>query len=75
MTAVECAHVRTGTDGGVGIKPSDQWCISLCRECHSRQHQQGEATFERETGLDMKAMAQAFYRASPHRHKMERGND
>jgi hypothetical protein len=72
QTAIECAHVRTGTDGGTGIKPSDRWTISLCKECHARQHQQGEQTFERETGLDMKAMAEAFYRASPHRHKMER---
>src|SRR3546814_3660967 len=27
----EAAHVRTGTDGGTGLKPGDNWTISLCR--------------------------------------------
>src|SRR5436305_15342556 len=26
---IECAHVRGGTDGGLGVKPSDKWTISL----------------------------------------------
>lgn len=33
-TAIECAHVRTGTDGSMGSKPSDRWTISLCKDCH-----------------------------------------
>ena len=69
--AIECAHVRDGTDGGTGIKPSDRWCISLCRDCHSRQHQIGERAFERETGIDMKALAIRFLSISPHRFKLE----
>lgn len=71
LAGIECAHVRTGTDGGVGIKPSDEWCISLCRDCHARQHQIGEMSFEKEAGINMKALAQAFFRASPHRKKLE----
>jgi 5-methylcytosine-specific restriction endonuclease McrA len=67
---IECAHVRTGTDGGTGIKPSDRWCISLCGDCHRRQHQWGEGTFERQWGINMKALAEAFVKASPHRHKL-----
>lgn len=70
-TAIECAHVRNGTDGGVGIKPSDKWCISLCRDCHSLQHQIGEVGFEMESGIDMKALAEEFYRKSPHRPKFD----
>jgi hypothetical protein len=70
QTAIECAHVRTGTDGGVGIKPSDQWCISLCKDCHARQHQIGEAAFEAETHIDMKALAEMFFKLSPHRQKL-----
>lgn len=70
-TAIECAHVRNGTDGGTGIKPSDKFCIALCKECHSRQHQIGEPAFEREAGIDMKALAAAFLKASPHRFKLE----
>jgi hypothetical protein len=70
MTAIECAHVRSGTDGGTGIKPSDRWVISLCRDCHTRQHQIGERSFEREKGINMKALAEAFFKASPHRFKL-----
>jgi hypothetical protein len=74
MTAIECAHVRIGTDGGTGIKPSDRWCISLCKECHARQHQIGEAAFEKERGINMKLLAQMFLAKSPHRHKLERSD-
>jgi len=41
----EPAHVRTGTDGGVGIKPSDRYAVSLCTACHAKQHRVGELTF------------------------------
>jgi len=71
MTAIECAHVRTGTDGGTGIKPSDKWTISLCKDCHAHQHEMGESTFEIFYGIDMKALAQAFYKASPHKGKLD----
>jgi len=69
--AIECAHVRCGTDGGIGMKPSDRWTISLCKECHQVQHLVGEKTFEKENNIDMKALAEEFFRKSPHRHKLE----
>lgn len=71
LTAIECAHVRVGTDGGTGIKPSDRWCLSLCKDCHSRQHQIGEPAFEKEAGIKMKDLAAEFFKRSPHRHKLE----
>jgi hypothetical protein len=71
QSGIECAHVRAGTDGGVGIKPSDKWCISLCGVCHRKQHEVGEESFERAWGINMKALAEEFYRASPHRMKLE----
>jgi hypothetical protein len=71
LTAIECAHVRVGTDGGTGFKPSDRWTISLCKDCHSRQHQVGEKAFEREAGINMKLLAEEFFKRSPHRHKLE----
>ena len=74
ITAIECAHVRTGTDGGVGIKPGDQWTISLCADCHRAQHSLGESSFEDLHRIDMKALADAFLRASPHRSKLEMRN-
>lgn len=67
---IECAHVREGTDGGFGMKPSDRWCISLCGDCHRRQHTIGEGPFEKEHGISLKTMAAAFFTQSPHRHKM-----
>lgn len=67
---IECAHVRLGTDGGTGIKPSDRWCISLCRFHHNRQHDVGELSFEAEFGIDMKKLADEFSRKSPHRSKL-----
>lgn len=30
----EAAHVRSGTDGGMGMKPADRWTVPLCRACH-----------------------------------------
>lgn len=64
---IEAAHVREGTDGGMGMKPSDRWVISLCKDCHARQHSVGEGNM----GIDMNALAEAFFRASPHRSKLE----
>ena len=67
---IECAHVRDGTDGGTGMKPSDRWTISLCAECHRKQHQLGEGTFERHHGINMKALAVEFTAKSPHKGKL-----
>jgi len=39
------AHVRSGADGGAGIKPADRYCVSLCSDCHALQHQFGELAF------------------------------
>ena len=41
----EAAHVRTGTDGGVGMKPGDRYAVPLCTACHAKQHRVGELTF------------------------------
>lgn len=53
------------------MKPSDIWCISLCRDCHAEQHRIGKAVFEIKHGIDMKDLARAFLKASPHRSKLE----
>jgi hypothetical protein len=64
--AIECAHVRDGTGGGMSMKPSDRWCISLCSLCHQEQHRLGEASFAARYKLDLKELAEAFAKASPH---------
>lgn len=66
---IEVAHVRRGTGGGIGVKPSDRWCVSLCGGVeghHPEQHRIGEESFERKYGLDLKALADEFARKSPH---------
>ena len=69
QTPIECAHVRAGSDGGIGFKPSDRYTISLCRHHHSEQHQIGERRFETRYGVDLVALAQRFAERSPHRDK------
>ena len=34
---VIAAHVRFGTDGGTGMKPSDYYTVALCARCHADQ--------------------------------------
>ena len=64
---MEAAHVRKGTDGGTGEKPSDWFVVPLCRRHHSEQHALGEPAFERKHGIDMKAEAERFAKASSNR--------
>lgn len=64
---IECAHVRHDTDGGMALKPSDRWTISLCRD---HQHRLGEIVFEQKYDMDMRALADEFVRRSPHRLKL-----
>ena len=66
---IECAHVRRGTDGGVGLKPSDRWTVSLCTMHHAEQHRMGESSFERHYALELRELARAFAVRSPHRHR------
>jgi hypothetical protein len=68
---IECAHVRSGTDGGQALKPSDKWTISLCRSHHAEQHQIGEAVFEKRYALDLRGLARKFAQQSPHWRKHE----
>lgn len=67
---IECAHVRRASNSGIGFKPSDAFTVALCREHHAESHR-GEQTFELTHGLDLMKMAEEFFRASPHRHKLE----
>ena len=67
---IEAAHVRTGTDGGTGIKPSDIWTLPLCSFAHWIQHRDGEAAFEREFDINLKEIAEGLARRSPALRKM-----
>jgi hypothetical protein len=69
---IEAAHVRTGTNGGMGMKPDDTWAISLCQHHHMEQHRIGEPAFETAYRINLKAVALEFAKASPHRRKWEK---
>jgi hypothetical protein len=60
----ECAHVRSGADGGIGLKPSSRFTVPLCVACHARQHSQGELTFWSEIGIDPLDAASALWTKS-----------
>lgn len=62
---IEAAHVRTGTDGGLGVKPSDWWTIPLCSAAHAEQHRIGEKAFEERYGIKMMRIATALWMRSP----------
>lgn len=61
--AIEVAHVRVGSSAGVGQKPDDWNTVSLCHDCHSRQHREGERTFW--DGTPIEELLAAFQKASP----------
>ena len=67
---IECAHVRRANNSGAGFKPSDAYTVALCRDHHQESHR-GEKTFEVKYKLDLLALAQLFYRKSPHRRKLD----
>jgi hypothetical protein len=67
-SAIEVAHVRIGSGAGMGQKPDDWRTVSLCKECHQRQHT-GERTFWQ--GKDVEALIRAFIAASPRRPQIE----
>ena len=69
---IECAHVRRGTDGGLGLKPSDKWTVSLCQVHHLEQHQIGEEAFEAKHDLSLIELAAEFAKRSPY---LPRSND
>ena len=60
----EAAHVRSGTDGGMGAKPSDRYSLPLCGACHARQHRQGELTFWSALRIDPLDAASALWTKS-----------
>jgi hypothetical protein len=67
--AIEVAHVRLGSHAGMSQKPDDFRTVSLCKLCHQRQHNIGEASFWR--GRDVETLISEFVKASPRRAQIE----
>ena len=68
----EAAHVRNGTDGGMGIKPGDRYCVPLCVVCHALQHRMGELSFWAAHRIDPLDAAAALWTNSGDTEKGER---
>ena len=60
---IQAAHIRTRTDGGMKVKPSDCFTIPLCVNAHAEQHQIGEPAFEKRYGISMRKIADALWQA------------
>jgi hypothetical protein len=69
---IEACHVRTGTDGGMGVKPSDCFAYPGYESAHDEQHRIGEAAFERKYGIRLRAIVDDLWKRSPHRMKAEK---
>lgn len=67
---IEVAHVNRASTRGMGQKSSDAFTVSLCRDHHSESHR-GERTFEVKHGIRLLALAEEFYRRSPHKNKLD----
>ena len=65
---IEAAHVRMGTDGGMGVKPSDCYVVPLCAYHHRRQHQIGEEIFW--LGRDPVRLALYFWNHHDNTHRL-----
>src|SRR5215468_3225407 len=60
----DAAHVRTGTDSGTGMKPSDRFAVPLCTACHAKQHRIGELTFWSALHIDPLSVASRLWTVS-----------
>lgn len=66
---IEVAHIRIGSGAGMGQKPHDYWAVPLCRDCHARQHREGERSFWE--GKTLPLIIDALIATSPKRREIE----
>ena len=57
----QACHVRRGTDGGMGLKPSDQYALPMCGAHHGEQHMAGEQTFADRHGVNLLGLAAGYW--------------
>lgn len=62
---IEVSHIRTAANSGTALKPHDCFAVPMCEAHHRCYHQYGHRTFEKATGVNLKALAAAFVKASP----------
>ena len=57
--------MRTGSNGGLGMKPGDRYVVPLCTACHSKQHRIGELSFWSALRIDPLNVALRLWTVSP----------
>lgn len=57
--------MRQGTGGGMGFKPGDEWCVSLCVTHHREQHRLSHRLFDAKYEVDLRALAVILAERSP----------
>lgn len=63
--AGEAAHVRWGSNAGMGRKPEAKWCLPVCHPHHMEQHSVGELSFWEAVGIAPRDLAAKLWRLSP----------
>lgn len=66
MRPSQAHHVRTGTNGGTSMKPSDGWCAPICAAHHSELHRLGNETFANTYDVDLRHVAATLASQSPY---------
>lgn len=62
---IDAAHLRDlCPEHGMGVKPSDNWTVSLCRK-HHRESEGREEFFERDYDISLLTLAMEYAAASP----------
>lgn len=59
---IQAAHIRCGTDGGIGMKPSDRYVFPACEAHHAEQHRIGEKSFAGKYKLVLLQIADRLWR-------------
>lgn len=62
---IEPMHYRGSKDGGMGMKPGDNFTIPGCSDAHREQHQIGERAFEAKYNISMLDICALFWALSP----------
>jgi hypothetical protein len=62
---IHAHHVRAGTGGGTGMKPGDEWAVSLCSRHHMEIHSIGCKSFEKRYQTDLRKLAIHLASSSP----------
>lgn len=68
---IQAAHLRIGTDGSMGAKPSDYFATPMCGQCHNTSHTVGEVTWWHSVGKEPMTIIEELIKTSPKRRDIE----